>query len=404
MFTFVNALSSFRKRVCLFNKKLIVYLNTDQMITRVTLILSVTLLFCVNSFAQIRIYSNEFLNIGAGSRAFGMGGAQVASVSDATAGYWNPAGLTAVKNDPSLSLMHAEYFAGIGKYDFGALAIPVANNKRTIGLSFLRFAVDDIPNTLYLIEPDGNVNYANLRSFSSADYAVILSVAQKIKETETKSMSVGVNAKVIHRKVGSFATAWGFGLDVGFQMKGKNWSVGAAARDITTTFNAWSFSFTEREKEVLFLTNNEIPVKSTELTAPRLVIGGAYDFRFRKNLSLKAEVNLDLTFDGQRNTVISSDVINADPRIGAELNIKDVFFLRGGIFNFQKTLADGDTLNQKKVWIYQPGAGAGFKLGSSFYVDYAFTNLANQSNPLYTHIVSLRLDLMKPKNQKKNSK
>lgn len=401
MFTFVNALSSFRKRVCLFNKKLIVYLNTDQMITRTTLILSVTLLYCVNSFAQIRIYSNEFLNIGAGSRAFGMGGAQVASVSDATAGYWNPAGLTAVKNDPSLSLMHAEYFAGIGKYDFGALAIPVANNKRTIGLSFLRFAVDDIPNTLYLIEPDGSVNYANLRSFSSADYAVILSVAQKIKETENKSMSVGVNAKVIHRKVGSFATAWGFGLDVGFQMKGKNWSVGAAARDITTTFNAWSFSFTEREKEVLFLTNNEIPVKSTELTAPRLVLGGAYDFRFRKNLSLKAEVNLDLTFDGQRNTVISSDVINADPRIGAELNIKDVFFLRGGIFNFQKTLADGDTLNQKKVWIYQPGAGAGFKLGNSFYVDYAFTNLANQSNPLYTHIVSLRLDLMKPKNQKK---
>lgn len=401
MFTFVFALSSFRKRVCLFNKKLIVYLKTDRMITRLTLILSVTLLYCVNSLAQIRIYSNEFLNIGAGSRAFGMGGAQVASVSDATAGYWNPAGLTAVKNDPSLSLMHAEYFAGIGKYDFGALAIPVANNKRTIGLSFLRFAVDDIPNTLYLIEPDGSVNYANLRSFSSADYAVILSVAQKIKETENKSMSVGVNAKVIHRKVGSFATAWGFGLDVGFQMKGKNWSVGAAARDITTTFNAWSFSFTEREKEVLFLTNNEIPVKSTELTAPRLVIGGAYDFRFRKNLSLKAEVNLDLTFDGQRNTVISSDVINADPRIGAELNIKNVFFLRGGIFNFQKTLADGDTLNQKKVWIYQPGAGAGFKLGNSFYVDYAFTNLANQSNPLYTHIVSLRLDLMKPKNQKK---
>ena len=401
MFSFVSAWSSFRKKACLLNKKLIVYLKTDRMITRITLILSVTLLYCVNNFAQIRIYSNEFLNIGAGSRAFGMGGAQVASVSDATAGYWNPAGLTAVKNDPSLSLMHAEYFAGIGKYDFGALAIPVANNKRTIGISFLRFAVDDIPNTLYLIEPDGSVNYANLRSFSSADYAVILSVAQKIKETENKSMSVGVNAKVIHRKVGSFATAWGFGLDVGFQMKGKNWSVGAAARDITTTFNAWSFSFTEREKEVLFLTNNEIPVKSTELTAPRLVIGGAYDFRFRKNLSLKAEVNLDLTFDGQRNTVISSDVINADPRIGAELNIKDVFFLRGGVFNFQKTLADGDTLNQKKVWIYQPGAGAGFKLGSSFYVDYAFTNLANQSNPLYTHIVSLRLDLMKPKNQKK---
>lgn len=374
------------------------------MITRATLILSVILMCSVKSFAQIRIYSNEFLNIGAGSRAFGMGGAQVASVNDATAGYWNPAGLTGVKNDPSLSLMHAEYFAGIGKYDFGALAIPVANNKRTIGLSFLRFAVDDIPNTLYLIEPDGSVNYANIRSFSSADYAVILSVAQQLKDKGDTKMSVGMNAKVIHRNVGTFAKAWGFGLDLGFQMKGKNWSFGAAARDITTTFNAWSFSFTEREKEVLFLTNNEIPVKSTELTAPRLVVGGAYDFKFRKNVTLKAEANLDLTFDGQRNTVISSDVINADPRIGVELNLKDVFFLRGGVFNFQKTFADGDTLNQKKVWIYQPGAGAGFKLGTAFYVDYAFTNLANQSNPLYTHIVSLRLDLLKSKNPKKNSK
>ncbi len=374
------------------------------MITRATLILSVILMCSVKSFAQIRIYSNEFLNIGAGSRAFGMGGAQVASVNDATAGYWNPAGLTGVKNDPSLSLMHAEYFAGIGKYDFGALAIPVANNKRTIGLSFLRFAVDDIPNTLYLIEPDGSVNYANIRSFSSADYAVILSVAQQLKDKGDTKMSVGMNAKVIHRNVGTFAKAWGFGLDLGFQMKGKNWQFGAAARDITTTFNAWSFSFTEREKEVLFLTNNEIPVKSTELTAPRLVVGGAYDFKFRKNVTLKAEANLDFTFDGQRNTVISSDVINADPRIGVELNLKDVFFLRGGVFNFQKTFADGDTLNQKKVWIYQPGAGAGFKLGAAFYVDYAFTNLANQSNPLYTHIVSLRLDLLKSKNPKKNSK
>ncbi len=383
--------------------KLIVYLKTDRMITRHTLLLSIALLLTVNCFTQIRIYSNEFMNIGAGARAFGMGGAQVASVSDATAGYWNPAGLTAIKNNPSLSLMHAEYFAGIGKYDFGALAIPVANNKRTVGISFLRFAVDDIPNTLYLIEPDGSINYANLKSFSSADYAFIVSVAQKIKETTDKSMSVGVNAKVIHRNVGSFAKAWGFGLDIGFQMKGKNWYVGAAAKDITTTFNVWSFSFTEREKEVLFLTNNEIPIKSTELTAPRLILGAAYDFRLGKGLTLKAEANIDFTFDGQRNTLISSPIINGDPKLGAELSIKNVFFLRGGIYNFQKTFADGDSLNQKKVWIYQPGAGAGFKLGNSFFVDYAFTNLANQSSPLYTHIVSLRLDLLKTnKNLKKN--
>jgi hypothetical protein len=382
------------------SKQLIVYLKTDRMITRSIILSATLLLVSIAGFSQIRIYSNEFLNIGAGARGLGMGGAQVASVSDATAGYWNPAGLAHVKDKPSLSLMHAEYFAGIGKYDFGSLAIPTSNNKRTIGLSVLRFAVDDIPNTLYLIEPDGSVNYANIRSFSSADWAFLLSVAQTVMQTENKTISVGVNAKVIRRVVGSFANSWGFGLDAGIQMRGKNWALGAHARDITTTFNSWSFSFTEREKEVLFLTNNEIPVKSTELTAPRLIIGGSYDFRLGKGIKLKTEANIDLTFDGRRNTLLSSDVVNGDPKIGAELNLKDVFFIRGGIYNFQKTFADGDTLNQKKVWIYQPSAGAGFKLGNSFFVDYAFTNLANQSNPLFTHIISLRLDLVNNKAKK----
>jgi hypothetical protein len=51
-----------------------------------------------------------------------MASAQVASVNDGTAGYWNPAGLVYVKDNPQVNLMHAEYFAGIGKYDFGSVA------------------------------------------------------------------------------------------------------------------------------------------------------------------------------------------------------------------------------------------------------------------------------------------
>src|SRR6478735_107857 len=98
--------------------------------------------------AQFRKYSNEFLNIGAGARGLSMGSAQVASVDDGTSGYWNPAGLVHVKEHPQVNLMHAEYFAGIGKYDFASIVFPTANNKRTIGITGLRFAVDDIMNTL----------------------------------------------------------------------------------------------------------------------------------------------------------------------------------------------------------------------------------------------------------------
>jgi len=357
-----------------------------------------TTVFSISANAQFRKYSNEFLNIGAGARGLAMGSSQVASVSDGTAGYWNPAGLVGVKDRPQLNLMHAEYFAGIGKYDYVSLAIPTANNKRTIGITGLRFAVDDIMNTLFLVEPDGSLNYNNIQAFSSADYAFIFSFAQKLKESENKNVHFGLNAKVIHRSVGKFAKAWGFGLDAGMQIYHNKWKFGIAARDITSTFNAWSFTFTEKEKEVLYLTNNDIPVKSTELTAPRLVLGISRDFQLGKKLSLLAEANIDVTFDGQRNTLISADPVSADPKIGLELNVNNVFFLRGGVNNFQRALSDGDTLNQKRVWIYQPSAGAGFRI-NNVTIDYAYTNLANQSNPLFTHVFSLKLNLIADKNK-----
>lgn len=353
---------------------------------------TIVMVLCVNVSAQFRKFSNEFLNIGAGARALSMGGAQVASVEDGTAGYWNPAGLTGVKDVPSLYLMHAEYFAGIGKYDYASIAIPLQDQKRVVGLSLLRFAVDDIPNTLFLVEPDGSLNYNNITTFSSADYAFLLSYAQKVRDDEDHKLSFGGNLKIIHRKVGSFANAWGFGIDAGIKYQANNWRLGLAVRDVTTTFNAWSFSFTEKEKEVLYLTNNDIPVKSTELTAPRLIAGVAHVFPISQKLNLTAEANFDLTFDGQRNTIISNKSVNIDPHIGLEASYQNSVFFRAGIANFQKALADADTLNQKKVWIYQPSIGAGFRI-KNVMIDYAFTNLANQSNPLYTHIFSLRVDL-----------
>jgi len=347
-----------------------------------------------HSYGQFRKYSNEFLNIGAGARGLAMGSAQIASVTDGTAGYWNPAGLVNVKDYPQINLMHAEYFAGIGKYDFGSLAIPLKDNNRTLAFSLLRFAVDDIPNTIFLVEPDGTINFSNIQTFSSADYAFLLSFAQQMKLKKEKTINVGFNAKVIHRKAGEFATAWGFGFDAGVQFNAKRFRLGIMARDVTTTFNAWSFNFSDRVREVFYVTKNDIPVKSTELTAPKLIAGGAYNFKLNRNMDLLAEANFDFTFDGRRNTVIGSNVVSIDPKLGLELSFKQVFFVRAGINNFQRALDDDDSTYQKKVWIYQPSLGAGFKI-SNVQIDYAFTNLANQSNPLYTHVFSLKVDLKK---------
>lgn len=355
----------------------------------------ILLLVSVEGICQFRKYSNEFMNIGAGARGLAMGGAQIATTEDAYAGFWNPAGLSELRGHSSYSLMHAEYFAGIGKYDYFSAATPIGDPAKAtagFGVSFLRFAVDDIPNTLFLVEPDGTINYNNIRSFSSADYAVLLSFGQTIFSDDQRNFSFGTNAKIIHRAVGTFAKAWGVGLDAGLQYRSKKISFGVVVRDITTTYNAWRFSFTDKEKEMLYLTNNQIPIKSVEMTAPRLYLGAAYNTDLNEKFSFLGELNLELSFDGQRNVLLSSKAMNLDPRLGIEMNYAKTISLRMGVYNFQKGLKDGDTTNLSKVWIYQPGVGVGFNI-KQFRVDYAFTNLANQSNPLYTHVFSLHLRL-----------
>ncbi len=357
------------------------------------LLLLSLLLFCNRSMGQFAKYSNEFLNIGAGARGMAMGNAQVASVTDGTGGYWNPAALADIRTSPQLNLMHAEYFAGIGKYDYASLVLPLKDNKRTLGLSLLRFAVDDIPNTVFLVQPDGSIDFSNITTFSSADYAFLISLAQQVDWLKNTKTNFGLNAKIIHRQAGDFTKSWGFGFDAGIQIIGNRWKVGIMAKDVTTTFNAWSYNISQEWREVFYATSNDIPSNSVELTAPQLIPGFSYNFPINKKISLLAEADFDITFDGKRNTVISSNPVSVDPKIGLELSYNNVFFVRAGINNFQQTLDDRDTTNQKKIWIYMPSIGAGFKIGD-VQIDYAFTNLANQSNPLYTHVFSLKVDLV----------
>src|SRR6187455_469582 len=94
-------------------------------------------------------YSNEFLQLGVGARSLAMGGSMVASTNDVYSGYWNPAGLTGLKNS-QVALMHASYFAGIANYDYGAWASK-AGDKGAIGISLIRFGLDGIANTFDLV-------------------------------------------------------------------------------------------------------------------------------------------------------------------------------------------------------------------------------------------------------------
>ncbi len=347
--------------------------------------------------AQTAKYSNEFLSIGVGARSLAMGNAQVATVNDATSGYWNPAGLLGIKTDLQFGLMHSEYFAGIAKYDWGAVGIPLKAENQMIGISLIRFAVDDIPNTLFLIEPDGSINYDNISSFSVADYAFIFSYARALP---IEGLTVGANAKVIHRTAGSFATAWGFGLDAGAQYAMKNWRFGVMLRDVTSTFNAWSFNFTDEEKNILTQTGNEIPVSSLEITTPKIILAVAYDIKIKDKLTIRPEIDFDISTDGMRNVLISSSPFSIDPHLGLELGYSDIIYVRAGINNIQRHLdevvpADSTAdITYEKVFTLQPNIGVGLKI-KNVQLDYAYTNIGNVSDALFSHVFSVILGFNK---------
>ena len=348
-----------------------------------------------SAFSQIRKYSNEFLNIGVGAQNLGMSNSTVASVSNVTSAYWNPAGLapTNRKSNIDAIIMHSEFFAGLSKYDYAAVSKNI-DSVSSFAVSAIRLAVDDIPNTLELIDANGQIDYNRVSRFSAADYGFLFSYGRKLK---LPGLSLGATAKIIHRKVGSFAKANGFGLDFGLQYKKNGWQFGLMAKDVTTTFNAWSFTLTEKEKLVFSQTENIIPKNSVELTEPKLIVGAAKKFNYKK-ISILAELNFENTFFGQKNVLISSKNWNVDPRMGLQIGYSETVWIRGGLGNVQQVIETG-FVKQKVI---QPNIGLGFRIPiqsyANVYIDYALANVG-QKVGLLSHLFSLRADIFKPENK-----
>ncbi len=342
------------------------------------------LLISICSFGQaIRKYSNEFMNIGVDAAALGMSNAVTAHTNDVNSGYWNPAGLLGLE-DGQVAIMHASYFANIAQYDYAAYAKPI-DNESAWGMSIIRFGVDDILNTTQLIDANGNIDYNRISKFSTADYGMTFSYARKL---QLPGFQYGVNAKVIRRVIGNFANSWGFGLDVGFQFEHDDWHFGLMLRDITTTYNIWNINEEEynKIKGTVAGQNQELP-ESTEITIPKAQFGMSKKFEFHNETSLLASGNLNMQFV-RNNDLISTSLVSIDPAIGFEYGYTDLVFLRAGVGNFQNvTQID----NSKKVG-FQPNIGLGFKY-KGIQMDYALTDLGNQSAALYSNIFSVKVDL-----------
>jgi hypothetical protein len=319
--------------------------------------------------------------IGVDAAAFGMGKAVVASTNDVNSLYWNPAGLTAIK-DYEGAIMHAEYFAGIAKYDFIGFAMPI-DQKSALGISLIRFGVDDILNTTELIDNEGNIDYNRIRLFSAADYALTLGYARKLT---IEGLSIGVNSKIIRRIIGDFATSWGFGFDAGLQYQKNKWSYGLMLRDVTTTFNSWNIDEDEfnKIKDAIPNQNQEVP-ESNEITLPKAQLGVTRKFQVSKDMQLLTALDLNLRFT-KTNDIISSNFISIDPALGFQLDYLSTVFIRAGVGNMQEELQ----FDNSKELVFQPNFGVGFHY-KGIQIDYALTNIGSVGNALYSNVFSIKV-------------
>ena len=349
----------------------------------------ILLLFSGLSQAQSTLakYGNDFLSVGAGARALGMGSAYSAVDGDVTSAYWNVAGLAAV-DTPEGIYMHSERFGGVVGYDYGAVALPLKQTDGVLSLSFFRQGVDNIANTLNAWDsergtaggPKADVeNY--ITKFSAADLAIFLSFAKNYSE----DLSMGASAKIINHRLGPFANAWGYSLDIGARYETDLIDLSASILDVTTMQKMWKVN--EEEFEGFQETfGDSIPSGRNEFVLPSLRIGAAKAFSI-DDFEILAAADLYMLFENRRAYYVNIGAMSMEPHIGAEVTYKNRISFRTGLTDFMNDPEAG--------FMVSPTLGMGLRV-SSFYLDYGFASFTGSTSNLgYTHRISLRFDLLK---------
>jgi hypothetical protein len=333
--------------------------------------------------------AGEFLATGFGAKALGMGGAFVSIADDASAVYWNPAGLYQLERRQAL-VMHSQRFGGLVDYSTFSFAMPLSRETEVqaagaIGLVWLR--VSDIALTSHLNTP--GVDFIDERDPETGEYngkwdpgerrlwdpdrvrwesdneiAGFLSYSRKIAE----NTAVGFNAKVIWKELAEIS-ALGFGLDAALlhQLK-PNWHVGVTVQDFTTTPLYWDGWYYDAESP-----DGKYKVSTTETINPTLKVGTSYRLPVAAiSGDVVVAVDTDFKFEGldQEEADFSFSEVSGDVRLGA-------------MYEYKRMLRVTLGMDRQK-----PCAGIGLT-AAQFKLDYAFWRDTELDN---THRISVSMD------------
>ena len=305
----------------------------------------------------------QFLKIGVGSRAMAMGGAYVALANDASALYWNPAGVTSMRRI-ELIAAHTEWFAGIS-HQFVGVTVPLGPDN-VVGLSAILLTAGAMEQTT-IQAPDGNGVF-----FDVTDLAVGLTYGMQL----TDKVSAGLTGKFI-RQTGFNESASTFALDIGLLL-----NTGYRGLSIGMNFSNLGGELQLDGPDLLTKATGRLGTSSVGKLATESFplpisfrVGVAMEAAGKSGGSFfQSDVNrVTLTLDGTHQNDSKETV-----GFGVEYAWNDLVAIRGGYI-----------LNHD-VATFSLGGGVMFNLASGFDVsaDYAYANLGLLEN---VHRVGLSL-------------
>jgi hypothetical protein len=161
-----------------------------------------------SGFSKVGTAAAQFLKIGVGARAAGMGETYAAIADGASTLYWNPAGIINVQSTTA-GFSHSKWLGEIS-HDYFGLVVPLGDNDG-FGLSAIMLNTNEQEVTT-VDQPEGTGVFYNVR-----DLAIGLSYARAL----TDRFSVGLTAKYIQQdayneSANSLAIDLGTYLQTGF--------------------------------------------------------------------------------------------------------------------------------------------------------------------------------------------
>lgn len=305
--------------------------------------------------------AGAFLEIEVGARANGMGGAFVALADDATALYWNTAGIARI-NKTNVSLIHTEWLAGMN-FDYGAIIIPIRFGN-VIGISITTLTMDEM-EVRTVKDPEGTGEM-----FNAIDMSVGLSFARAL----TDRFAIGFNAKYINQRIWHMSTT-SFAIDVGtiFQTQFRGMTIGMSISNFGNKMQMLG-----RDTKIEHDIDQSIEGNNPQIDAYLNTDKWSLPLIFRVGIAI------DIINNKYQRITFSTDAVHPNNNtesinVGIEYSFKNFIFLRTGYRSlFLQDSEEGLTVG---AGLIQSIRGLG-KLN----VDYAFAAFGRLSN---THRFSL---------------